>query len=311
MKNLPDGVYLEVDTTAAGGTPETCHKCGAEKEPGGPGRDHWSCGSYKTRGFPPHVSDLCLARSEIATLKIDVALWRKTSGESKDVWDNCVDDLAAMRHRAEKAEAERDEARSKGAAVEEIAALKAQTSHTDWKTGREFAELQSEIIVLKARLQDVQSHLQGVESDRRGILIRAEKAEAERDEALSKNAAVEEIIALKAEIKSCSSAVQMMTNLSNDWRIRAEDAQAKIKQLESYPMIVACDPAHPETYVRTVDVVALRERADRMESERDTAHQELATLKAEREALVTAYNEEMNDASQDVAALPEWAKEVK
>lgn len=235
--------------------PETCPKCGA-----GSNRYHgitkmegYLCGSMTHPTFSE--SDLCLARSEIATLRAQLA----------------------------------------------------ETSHTDCKSGREFAELQSEIIVLKARLQDVQSHLQSVESDRRGILIRAEMAEAERDEARSKGAAVEEIAALKAEIESCSRTARMMTNLSNDWRIRAEDAQAKIKQLEFYPIIVACDPAHPETYARAVDVVALRERADRMESERDTAHQELATLKAEHEALVTAYNEEMNDASQDVAALRERA----
>ena len=55
--------------------------------------------------------ELVTDRQEIAALKVDVALWRKTSGETKDGWDNCANDLAAMRQRAEKAEAERDEAR--------------------------------------------------------------------------------------------------------------------------------------------------------------------------------------------------------
>ena len=260
MKNLPDGVNLEAGTTAAGGIPETCPKCGAVKSyeirrgygPRNCDGVRYRCGrgiyedglceegSVTCDGVESATpimdarkalekanqneiigmrQELVTNRQEIAALKVDVALWRKTSGETKDGWDNCANDLAAMRQRAEKAEAERDEAQSKDAAVEEIAALRSPTSHTDWKTGREFAELQSEIIVLKARLQDVQSHLQGVESDRRGILARAEKAEA------------------------------------------------KIRQLEFYPIMVACDPVHPETYVSAADVAALRERAIKTERE--------------------------------------------
>jgi len=89
--------------------PETCPECGTAIHPDGA---TWACGSYPRAGDRPiYQTDLCSAWQEIATLKIDVALWRKTSGEARDAWDNCVDDLAAMRHRAEKAEAEREEAR--------------------------------------------------------------------------------------------------------------------------------------------------------------------------------------------------------
>ena len=90
--------------------PETCPGCGAKSNGYEISRSAhaYECGSTAYPEFS--ASPLCSARQEIAALKIDVALWRKTSGEAKDVWDNCVDDLAAMRHRAEKAEAERDKA---------------------------------------------------------------------------------------------------------------------------------------------------------------------------------------------------------
>ena len=77
MKNLPDGANLGVGKT---GAPETCPKCGIAQRHGRP--DAFWCGSIRESGRFDQ-SDLCRARQEIAALKA----------------------------RAEKAEAERDEAR--------------------------------------------------------------------------------------------------------------------------------------------------------------------------------------------------------
>ena len=96
MKNLPDGVILEVGTTAVGGISSTCPRCGAnpvkhEKIDKESVAAFWMCGSWEPKEPKEfYQSEFCECRAETLVAR---------------------QEIAALKARAEKAEAERDEAR--------------------------------------------------------------------------------------------------------------------------------------------------------------------------------------------------------
>lgn len=99
--------------------PEMCPKCDAPIDEGTCGAT-WTCGSYpragaRYRNRKPSIyqTDLCSAREEIAALKAQLAETSHT--DERPATDYMLGESEAretvQRHRAEKAEAERDEAR--------------------------------------------------------------------------------------------------------------------------------------------------------------------------------------------------------